>query len=210
MNIKQYSIIVLLAIFTFGCDQKKQADNKEEETEYEGYRLEDDVNIKELNSNVLHQELDSLLNEALASEKLKVNFSKQIMDDLVLSGVTVTQKNRTDLETAIKAVENLCYNATSLGNNDKMVAYDKAVQNLLESIGELEKSVGGFEKYPRPSMLVESIDNAYNRDIFTRGYYNEAALRWNYLIKDYSDKVKEEMPDALLQPVPYFYGEEPI
>ncbi|MBB3700112.1 hypothetical protein KMW28_14925 [Flammeovirga yaeyamensis] len=207
---KKHLILLSFIFLIFSCEQKTTQKEETETTEYEEYSLEKDVDINTLNSNDLHSELDSLLNEAMASENLKINFSKQIMDDLVLSGVTIKPKIRKDLEKAIVEVENLKYNEISLGDNDKMMAYDKAVQNLLDALKSLEESVGGFEKYPRPAMLVESIDNSSTRDIFTRGYYNGAAQQWNYLIKDYADKVKKEMPEASLQPVPYFYGEEPI
>ncbi|NLR90917.1 hypothetical protein [Flammeovirga agarivorans] len=206
MTLRNLLFLSLLLSFA-SCSNEKKASSETEDFE-EIDLVEEDLST--VDSKKLLLEIDSLKNAAFASEKMKLNFSKQIIEDLILSGVDLDASKRKAVEDAITQANEKLYNDATLGDNDKMLAYDHSINDLIFALKELEASVNGFEQYPRPAMLMGSINDATSRDIFTRGYYNGAVQKWNRMIVEYNDKVKKENPNIEIIEISYFYGEEPI
>lgn len=210
MNPRYLVYLSFIFIAIFSCKnqdtEKKESEIGKSEAQEEGEN--DTPNELEATLLALQDSIITYRDQAFALEAEKINSTTALLDELenVVSGYNPTTKAA--INSALEKVKALKYNEETLGEEEIMLIYDAACDELLAQLNNLTNETEDFGRYVRANILVKDIIEANNRDLFVRKDHN-------YYVQEFNDKLTANI-DAIKksgnakipkEKYPLFYGE---
>ncbi len=159
----------------------------------------------------LKTELDSLRNAVdkawdsmIFEDNKKLDLLKRTVDESVYV-LNVSEDDQTRFHNEIESLREFRYDRQSMSDSDLIDDYDEATNKTIQNIFSFLDSIENSNQVPLIRDLRIEIMEMDEMVIHRRGYYDEPAIRINWIIKNEADRLRKlGEPYASLDPYPLF------
>ncbi|KAA6437724.1 hypothetical protein ACD591_15080 [Rufibacter glacialis] len=151
---------------------------------------------------VLSDTLAGKWNVMMWSDSIKTQQMEEILAAIPPAALGSTQ--RAQLQHALRRLQTLRYDRTSVRDSDRIDAYDQAQDSVWNAIRAFLPETGPTG-IARVDSLNESITAHHSETVFYRGRYDQTAKELNTLLRRYKGQIPQlGKPYDTLQPAPLF------